>query len=86
MEGEIPDSGRQSNEFDRRGYEEDDGGDQFPDSQEQQPSTNALNLQWVLGFNKDLFQGVHNLTTDERAEIFYSAAHTGVIYDYEAKT
>jgi len=26
------------------------------------------------------------LTTEERTEIFYSAAHTGVIYDYEART
>ncbi len=40
----------------------------------------------MLGFNKDLFQGDHNLTTDERSEIFYSAAHTGVIYNYETKT
>ena len=47
---------------------------------------NALNLQWVMGFNKDIDQGVHNLTTDSRHEIFYSAAHTGVIYDYASKT
>ena len=47
---------------------------------------NALNLQWVMGFNKDIDQGVHNLTTDTRHEIFYSAAHTGVIYDYVDKT
>ena len=24
---------------------------------------NALNLRWVLGFNKGIDQGVHNLTT-----------------------
>ena len=46
----------------------------------------ALNLQWVLGFNKDIDQGVHNLTTETRTEIFYSAAHSGVIYDYQQKT
>lgn len=27
---------------------------------------NALNLQWVMGFNKDIDQGVHNLTTETR--------------------
>ena len=47
---------------------------------------NALNLQWVLGFNKELDQGVHFLKTDQRNEIFYSAAHSGVIYDYHNKT
>ena len=55
-------------------------------SEAQVDGVNALNLQWVMGFNKDLFQGTHNLTTDERTEIFYSAAHTGVIYDYEKRT
>jgi len=29
---------------------------------------------------------MHNLTTDERSEIFYSAAHTGVIFNYATKT
>ena len=51
---------------------------------------NALNLRWVLGFNKGIDQGVHNLTTQQpngqvRHEIFYSAAHSGVIYDYMNK-
>lgn len=46
---------------------------------------NALNLKFVLGYNKDIDQGVHNLTTDTRHEIFYSAAHSGVLYDYKAK-
>ena len=60
------------------------------------------NLQWVIGINKDIDQGVHNLTTYDRhvsyifyqvkrlsitvQEIFYSAAHTGVIFDYQTKT
>jgi hypothetical protein len=30
--------------------------------------------------------GVHYLADEERTEIFYTAAHTGVIYDYETKT
>ena len=47
---------------------------------------NALSLQWVIGYNKDILEGVHNLTNKERTEIFYSAAHTGVIYDYREKT
>jgi hypothetical protein len=29
---------------------------------------------------------MHNLTTDDRREIFYSAAHTGIIYNYQNKT
>jgi len=40
----------------------------------------------VIGFNKDIDQGVHNLTAQNRHEIFYSSAHTGVIYDYASKT
>lgn len=47
---------------------------------------NALNLKWVLGYNKEIDQGVHNLTTDQRTEIFYSAAHSGVLYDYQSKS
>ncbi|KAJ0392559.1 hypothetical protein P43SY_000538 [Pythium insidiosum] len=43
---------------------------------------NALRLAWSFGFNKDLVNGVHNLTTDDRRAVFYTAAHTGVIYDY----
>jgi WD40 repeat protein len=29
---------------------------------------------------------VHNLTTESRHEIFYSSAHSGVIYDYARKS
>ena len=46
----------------------------------------AQNLQWVIGFNKDINQGVHNLTTEQRTEIFYSAAHTGVIYNPQTRS
>jgi len=48
----------------------------------QSDATNALTLEKVLGFNKDIDQGVHFLTNNERTEIFYSSAHTGVILDY----
>lgn len=54
--------------------------------QDEGDGVNALNLQWVLGFNKDIDQGVHNLTTESRHEIFYTSAHSGVIYDYARKT
>lgn len=61
-------------------------GDEMDDGDDRNDGMNALNLQWVMGFNKDIDQGVHNLTIDfngkKRHEIFYSSAHTGVIYDY----
>jgi WD40 repeat protein len=44
---------------------------------------NALNLKWVLGFNKDIYLGVHSLISADRTEIFYTAAHTGVIFNTE---
>jgi cilia- and flagella-associated protein 251 len=40
----------------------------------------------VLGFNKDIDQGIHFLTSETRTEIFYTSSHTGVIYDYVKKT
>ncbi|TYZ69452.1 hypothetical protein PybrP1_002746 [[Pythium] brassicae (nom. inval.)] len=48
------------------------------------PATNpnALRLAWTFGFNKDLVNGVHNLSTDLRRALFYTSAHSGVIYDY----
>ena len=52
---------------------------------ERHEGVNALNLEWVLGYNKDIKEGVHNLTNKDRRAIFYSAAHTGVIYDFEEK-
>lgn len=30
--------------------------------------------------------GVHSLCTEQRAALFYAAAHTGVIYDYATRT
>jgi hypothetical protein len=38
-----------------------------------------------MGFNKDIDQGVHFLSDENRSEIFYTASHTGVIYDYMQK-
>lgn len=58
---------------------EDDGEGEY----ERGEGVNALNLEFVLGYNKDIKDGVHNLTNGDRKAIFYSAAHTGVIYDYE---
>lgn len=63
-----------------------DYGQEDQGQNEEADGVSALNLQWVMGFNKDIDQGVHNLTTNERSEIFYSAAHSGIIYDYERKT
>jgi len=44
-----------------------------------------LTLGKVHGFNKEIDMGVHFLTDDDRTELFYSAAHTGVIYNYVTK-
>jgi len=43
----------------------------------------ALQLGWVCGFNKDIVGGVHSLNN---GELFYPAAHTGVIYDTQSGT
>ncbi len=46
------------------------------------PPKTAMSLEWSFGF-----QGrVHSLTTMSRTAVFYATAHTGVIYDYAAKT
>ncbi|CAE7940774.1 CFAP251, partial [Symbiodinium sp. KB8] len=42
----------------------------------------ALSLHWTLGINKDVVGGVHNLSDAESSDMFYAAAHTGVIFDY----
>eukprot|EP00452_MALV-II_sp_L67-6_P000224 gene224-202_t len=42
-------------------------------------SNPALALHWSLGYNKDVVGGVHSLNG---SELFYTAAHTGVIYDF----
>ncbi|KAH9123553.1 hypothetical protein AeMF1_005476 [Aphanomyces euteiches] len=47
---------------------------------------NALSMSWSFGFNKDIVNGVHNLSNDNVHAIFYTAGHTGVIYDYANRT
>lgn len=54
-------------------------------NEETSDGIDAMNLKWVIGFNKDIINGVHNLTSEDRTEIFYTAAHTGVIYNYETR-
>jgi len=47
-------------------------------------SENALSLAWIFGFSREV--GLHNLCDDNRSAIFYASAHTGIIYDLNAKT
>ena len=77
-------SGTPDFQDDNEEYEEE------PEELEEDGSDNAVNLRWTIGCNKDIVQGVHDLTDENRSvlfkkEIFYSSAHTGVIYDYEHK-
>ena len=46
---------------------------------------NALTLQWSFGFSKDVPGGALNLCDGTRDALFYSAAQTGVVYDYSAR-
>jgi hypothetical protein len=62
-----------------------DDNEEMNEHEEFEDSNTALNLKWVLGFNKDIDQGVHFLTSETRTEIFYTSSHTGVIYDYSKK-
>lgn len=43
----------------------------------------ALTLHWTLGINKDVVGGVHNLSNADSNNMFYAAAHTGVIFDHK---
>jgi len=45
---------------------------------------NALSLSWVFGFSRDV--PLHNLCDQNRSAIFYVSAHTGIIYDLNAKS
>ena len=45
-------------------------------------SQNALTLEWSFGFQGS----VHSLASQSRSAIFYTTAHTGIIYDYTSKT
>ena len=48
-------------------------------------STHALNLEWCIGFNFKLVNGVVNLIDDDRKKIFFVSGNTGVIYDFKEK-
>ena len=67
-------------------YEEYSEEDNYQGEESSTQNNHALNLKWALGFNYELPDGAHNLTNDNRKEIFYIAGHTGVIYDYENRT
>ena len=58
------------------------------DSDDQNEGGRALELRFSIGYNSSMTGAVHNLTikrgeTKITKEIFYPAAHTGVIYNYE---
>ena len=60
----------------------------YDDSEDQNEGGRALELKFSLGYNSSMTGSVHNLTikrgdTKATKEIFYPAAHTGVIYNYE---
>ena len=46
-------------------------------------SNHALNLEWCLGFNYRLVNGVINLVNADRTQVFFVSGNTGVIYDYK---
>jgi len=58
------------------------GDEKFLPSQQTNGETQALTLHWTLGLNKDVVGGVHNLSDADSTDMFYAAAHTGVIFDY----
>jgi len=51
---------------------------------EPSPGDQALTLHWTLGINKDVVGSVHNLSRKDHGEMFYPAAHTGVIFDFNS--
>eukprot|EP00753_Platysulcus_tardus_P018249 PLAT6795.1.p2 GENE.PLAT6795.1~~PLAT6795.1.p2 ORF type:complete len:975 (+),score=426.58 PLAT6795.1:45-2927(+) len=51
-------------------------------AEESEAPQNALTLDWTFGFNRKLLNGVCSLSDDSRNAIFYTSAHTGVLYDY----
>jgi hypothetical protein len=60
----------------------------YDDSDDQNEGGRALELKFSIGYNSSMTGSVHNLTikrneTKATKEIFYPAAHTGVIYNYE---
>lgn len=60
----------------------------YDDEEEQTEGGRALELKFSIGYNSSMTGSVHNLTIKRNEakatkEIFYPAAHTGVIYNYE---
>jgi len=49
-------------------------------------NSNALCVQWMFGFSKDIVGGVKSLTKSGRNALFCVSAHSGIIYDYEYRT
>lgn len=49
----------------------------------EKPSNHALTLEWCIGFNFKLINGVINLVNDDRDQIFFVSGNTGVIYDFK---
>lgn len=46
----------------------------------------ALSLEWVLGANTSIINGVCDLMDDQRNCFFYPSAHTGIIFNNETNT
>lgn len=44
--------------------------------------SHGLQLEWCLGLNYELAEGVINLTNDQNNEVCYTSGHTIVIYDF----
>lgn len=59
------------------------GEDRFMPSGMSSSDEQALTLHWTLGINKDVVGGVHCLSDADTSDMFYAAAHTGVIFDYK---
>ena len=52
-------------------------------TRDEKNASHALNLEWTIGFNYKLVNGVINLIDDDRKKIFFISGNTGVIYDYK---
>lgn len=60
---------------------------EFMYSDDNESNEHSLNLNFTIGFSAHMTGAVHNLTlktqTESFSEIFFPAAQTGVIYNYE---
>lgn len=70
-------------------YDEDDDNNS-EDDQNENEGGRALELKFSIGYNSAMTGAIHNLTlpsmtdnNDKKSEIFFPAAHTGVIYNYQ---